>query len=138
MNVFVHYRGKIVQRYFLFALLGLGCLSPTYVHAVESKIWVAQGCGSEPMPPSVDVSTVDKYNASVDAVTHYENTARDYNSCVSRKGVADETAISNDARKKMNFVHAGSSAVQQRISKNFVDLTNALQQGNANLQKMIH
>ena len=47
----------------------------------------------------------------------------------------EETKISNEARNKIAYVHAGSAAVQKRISENFVKLTTALKVGGAKLRK---
>lgn len=91
-----------------------------------SGAWGAPVCGAEPAAPSVDVSSVERYNASVDKVTAYEKAARTYNTCVARAANKEETAISAEAREKIAHIHEGSSAVQKRIAGNFVHLTTAL------------
>lgn len=106
-------------------------------HAAE-RGWVPSTCGAEPDAPAVDASSVEKYNASVDKVSAYEKAARTYNACVSKTAVKEETAISNEARDKIAHIHEGSSAVQQRISANFTQLTSALKAGGAKLQKAAH
>ena len=98
--------------------------------------WVAVGCGEEPKPPKIDVSTVQHYNMSVDKVSAYEKAARIYNECVSKAAMKEETKISNEARSKITYVHDGSAAVQKRISDNFVKLTTALKVGGAKLRKI--
>ena len=98
--------------------------------------WVAVGCGEEPKPPKIDVSTVQHYNMSVDKVSAYEKAARIYNECVSKAAMKEETKISNEARSKITYVHDGSAAVQKRISENFVKLTAALKVGGAKLRKI--
>lgn len=97
--------------------------------------WAAVGCGEEPKVPKIDVSTVQHYNISVDKVSAYEKAARVYNVCVSKAAMKEETKISNEARNKIAYVHAGSAAVQKRISENFVKLTTALKVGGAKLRK---
>lgn len=107
------------------------------VHAAE-RSWLPASCGTEPAAPVVDVSSVEKYNASVDKVSAYEKAARTYNACVSKTAVKEETAISNEAREKIAYIHEGSTAVQQRIGANFTQLTTALKAGGAKLQKAAH
>ncbi|WP_026396428.1 hypothetical protein [Acetobacter nitrogenifigens] len=85
--------------------------------------WTASGCGSEPSAPSVDGSSVDRYNASIDRVSAYEKAARTYNSCVSKQANHDETVVSNEARDKIAHIHEGSVAVQKRIAANFTKMT---------------
>lgn len=103
-------------------------------HAAE-RGWSAAGCGDEPSAPAVDVSTVQRYNASVDQVSAYEKAARTYNACVTRAAVKEETAISDEARQKIAYVHDSSAAIQSRIASNFTRLTTALKAGGAKLQK---
>jgi hypothetical protein len=88
-------------------------------------------CGHEPVAPPVDSTTAARYNASVDAVTAYEAAARTYNGCVANAASHEENAISADARTRMDAVHAGSVAVQQRIAGNFTRLTAQLKAGAA-------
>ena len=107
------------------------------VHAAE-RSWLPASCGTEPAAPVVDVSSVEKYNASVDKVSAYEKAARTYNACVSKTAVKEETAISNEAREKIAYIHEGSAAVQQRIGASFTQLTTALKVGGAKLQKAAH
>ncbi len=114
------------------------CSSVTMPAQAADKMWTASACGAEPVAPSVEVSSVDKYNASVDKVSAYEKAARTYNSCVAKAAVKEETAISNEAREKIAHIHEGSSTVQKRIAGNFSKLTTALKAGGAKLQKAEH
>ncbi|MGV4876165.1 hypothetical protein [Acetobacter indonesiensis] len=93
--------------------------------------WSAAACGAEPTMPSLDVSSVEHYNASVDKATTYEKAARAYNSCVAKTANKEETAISNDAREKIAHIHEGSAAVQKHIAANFTRMTAALKAGSA-------
>lgn len=91
--------------------------------------WSAPQCGREPVAPQIDTSTVQRYNASVDQVTAYDQAARSYNACVSRQATAEQTTISNDARARIDAIQAGSSGVQKRIAGNFAALAEALRRG---------
>ncbi|QEO18014.1 hypothetical protein [Acetobacter vaccinii] len=110
----------------------LGVATPAHAAAHG---WTAAACGEEPAAPTVDVSTIEHYNISVDKVSAYEKAARAYNSCVAKTAVKEETIISNDARDKIAYVHEGSTTVQKRIAGNFSRLTTALKAGGAKLQK---
>ncbi|WP_419729169.1 hypothetical protein [Lichenicola sp.] len=96
--------------------------------------WSPAGCGREPAAPSVDTATVDRYNASVDHVTAYEKEARAYNACVSKAAVAEQTAISNEARTRIDAIQSVSSSVQKRIAGNFTALTTALRDAGPKLR----
>lgn len=96
--------------------------------------WSPGNCGREPAAPVVDASTVDRYNSSVDQVTAYEKAARSYNACVSKEATAEQTAISNTARSRIDQVQAISSGVQKRIAANFTSLTTALRNASPKLQ----
>lgn len=93
--------------------------------------WTAAACGAEPTMPSLDVSSVEHYNASVDKATTYEKAARAYNSCVAKTANKEETAISNEAREKIAHIHEGSAAVQKHIAANFTRMTAVLKAGSA-------
>ncbi len=129
----------MVRKGFLLASIGglLAVVVCAPAHAAE-RSWLPASCGTEPTAPAVDVSSVEKYNASVDKVSAYEKAARTYNACVSKTALKDETAISNEAREKIAYIHEGSTAVQQRIGANFTQLTTALKAGGAKLQKAAH
>ncbi len=101
---------------------------------VRAAAWSAPQCGREPAAPAVDTSTVDRYNASVDRVTIYERQARAYNACVSKTASAQQTAISNDARARIDAIQAVRGDVQKRIATNFTSLTAALRAGAPRLQ----
>lgn len=96
--------------------------------------WSPGNCGREPAAPVVDTSTIDRYNASVDQVTSYEKAARSYNACVSKEATAEQTAISNAARSRIDSIQAVSAGVQRRIAANFTSLTAALRDASPKLQ----
>ncbi len=129
----------MIQKGFLLASIGglVAVVVCAPAHAAQTR-WTPAACGAEPAAPVVDVSSVEKYNASVDKVSAYEKAARAYNACVSKTALKEETAISNDARDQIAYVHEGSTAVQQRIGANFTQLTTALKAGGARLQKAAH
>jgi hypothetical protein len=102
--------------------------------ATPASGWNAAQCGREPVAPTVDTTTVDRYNASVDRVTTYERAARSYNACVSKAATTEQTAISNDARLRIDAIQQVSGGVQKRIAANFTALTGALRAGGPKLQ----
>lgn len=81
--------------------------------------WSASSCGREPAPPAVDSGSVERYNASIDRVSAYDKSARAYTACVSRQAVAEQNAISNDARLRMASINSVAVSVQRRIADNF-------------------
>lgn len=81
--------------------------------------WSAPNCGREPAPPAVESGSVERYNASIDRVSAYDKAARAYSGCVSKQAVAEQNAISNDARLRMASINAVATSVQKRIAGNF-------------------
>jgi hypothetical protein len=104
------------------------------IPAAEGAAWNPSQCGREPVAPGVDTSTVDRYNASVDRVTLYEKAARTFNACVSKAATIQQTAISNEARTRIDAIQTVSGGVQKRIAGNFASLTTALRAGAPKLQ----
>ena len=98
----------------MLALCGSGIAAPA-----AAAGWSAPNCGHEPAPPVVESGSVDRYNASIDRVSAYDKAARAYSECVSRQAVAEQSAISNDARARMAVINNAANAVQKRIAGNF-------------------
>lgn len=119
----------------LFLAIGFGvaCVAPAWCATAQAASggWSAAECGSEPVMPALDVSSVEHYNASVDKATAYQKAARAFNACVAKAANKQETAISNEARDKIAYVHEGSQAVQKHIAANFTHMTTTLKAGSS-------
>ncbi len=103
--------------------LSLAAVALVLSHAGPALAWSAAGCGVEPSPPAVQGGSVERYNASIDRVGAYDNAARAFSACVGKASLAEQTAISNDARQRMNAVNAVALGVQRRIGSNFTALS---------------
>ncbi len=97
----------------------VACLLAPAGPACSAQGWSPSGCGREPAPPVVSSASVDRYNASIDRVGAYDDAARAYSACVSRQALAEQNAISNEARSRMSAVNAVALTVQKRIAGNF-------------------
>ncbi|WP_428394118.1 hypothetical protein [Lichenicoccus sp.] len=62
---------------------------------------------------------MDHYNASIDRVGAYDTAARAYSACVTREALVEQTAISKQARIRMDAINAVAASVQKRIAGNF-------------------
>ena len=91
--------------------------------------WPPTQCGREPVAPQVDDTTVERYNSSVDRVTLYERQARAFNTCVAKAANVEQTAISDDARNRIDAIQSVSIGLQRRIAANFNALSAALRRG---------
>lgn len=118
-----------------FAICAAASLMLFGASAHAEGLWTAAGCGAEPSAPTLDVSSVDRYNASVDKAASYEKAARTYNACVAKEATRQQTVISNEAKTKMEHIQEGSSAVQKRIATNFSKFTTQLKTAGAKLGK---
>lgn len=127
-------RIRLVLPAMMCGLAACGATVPAIAAGGPGTGWSAAQCGREPAAPVVDTTTVDRYNSSVDRVTAYERAARSYNACVSRAATTEQTAISNDARLRIDAIQAVSGGVQKRIAANFAALTGAFRAGTPKLQ----
>ena len=76
---------------------------------------------------------MDHYNASIDRVGAYDNAARAYSACVTREALAEQTAISKQARARMDAINAVAASVQTRIAGNFSALSAQLRAASTRL-----
>ncbi len=125
---------RIVLPAMMCGLAVCGATVPAAAASGPGAGWNAPQCGREPAAPTIDTSTVDRYNASVDRVAAYEHAARSFNACVSKAATTEQTAISNDARLRIDAIQSVSGGVQKRIAANFAALTGALRAGAPKLQ----
>ena len=109
------------------------CVDLAATRAAAAAGWSAANCGREPLAPAVDSGSVERYNASIDKVGAYDRAARAYSECVSRQAVAEQGAISNDARARMAVINNAAGAVQRRIAGNFAALSAQLRAGGQKL-----
>ncbi len=127
-------RVRIVLPAMMCGLVVCHAMLPATAAATPGSGWTAASCGREPAAPVVDTTTIDRYNASVDRVAAYERMARSYNACVSKAATTEQTAISNEARTRIDAIQSVSGGVQKRIAANFAALTGALRAGAPKLQ----
>jgi len=67
---------------------------------VTNGVWAPTGCGAEPKPPTIDVSSADAFNKSLDANDTWENAWNKYYDCAQKEVAADNKATA-DAYKTM-------------------------------------
>ncbi|MBB2167521.1 hypothetical protein HLH36_03980 [Gluconacetobacter aggeris] len=127
--------GAMISGRFLACAAALSLTGGVTVARAAEVTWSAPACGKEPAAPTVDSSSVARYNASVDAATAYEKAARAYNACVAGAAARDENTISAQAKARIDQVHQASVAVQQRIAGHFTRLTADLKAGAARFSR---
>lgn len=77
-------------------ILALSCAS-AQAGTVSAGQWAPTGCGAKPVAPTLDLSSADAYNKSVDGVNAYRQAIRPYLDCLVKEANADIGIISKSA-----------------------------------------
>ena len=90
----------------IYALLAglLLAISDSGAGTLADGKWTPTGCGPEPQPVGVDLSTASAFNQSIQAAKDWQQQANAYAACLVGEGNADNAAIAksvNDAQQKI-------------------------------------
>jgi len=88
-----------LKRCSIFHLFVFSLLAITNAHAgsISNSLWTPTGCGSVPIEPKVESSSLDAYNRSVEAVNHYRKSIRTYQDCLIQEANGDIKIITKSA-----------------------------------------
>lgn len=111
------------------AVAGLSMISGYSAYAQGGNA----GCGNEPKVPSINVSNVANYNASVEAYTRYNNAVRTYYACVAKQARARQVAISQKAKEDMDVVQKSSAEIRAHLTTNLNRIQAELKAGGQKL-----
>lgn len=96
------------------AIMGLGM---GWGHSTFAQDWAAS-CGNEPKAPSINVSNISNYNASVDRLRNYDKAVRPYYACIVKQARAKQLFINQKAKNEMEVVHKSMAEINTRITNN--------------------
>lgn len=68
--------------------------------------WTPSGCGTKPVPPVIDSSSVDNYNRSIKTINDWQKRTQDYQSCFIKEANADNAAIARAANMEQTKLKA--------------------------------
>lgn len=90
-------------------------------------------CGSEPKVPSINVSNVSNYNASVDHLNNYNKAVRTYYACIVKQARAKQLAISQKAKSEMEAIQKTTTEINTHITSNLTKMRAEIVAGNKKL-----
>jgi hypothetical protein len=113
----------MVNRLFLTAAMMLTAVTGV-AGTIANGAWLPSGCGTEPVVPVIDQSSVDAYNQSVKAINDWQQKATVYNGCLIKEANADNSLIANTAndeqarlRAAIEKIQVETTAAQARLDK---------------------
>lgn len=98
----------------LAVLLSIPC-HPSFAEGGDAPAWAPTGCGAEPERPKLDLKDQTEYNKSVDAVTAYEEKAKDWDTCMMKEANAAMARVSDEAKAKMAAINQSAVRIQNGI-----------------------
>lgn len=101
----------MIKRLFFTAALMLATVSGTAGTIVNGS-WSPNSCGTEPVVPVIDQSSVDAYNQSVKAINDWQQKAHAYNGCLIKEANADNSLIANIANDEQARLRAALEKIQ--------------------------
>ncbi|CAK7192423.1 hypothetical protein COMNV_00620 [Commensalibacter sp. Nvir] len=90
--------------------------------------WMSS-CGQEPKAPTVNTSTINNYNNSIENFNAYNKAIRAYYSCIAKLAHDKQLAISQKAKSDMDFYQKASSDIRTRITATLTKLQNEIKTG---------
>ncbi len=101
----------MINRLFFAATLMFTAVSGS-AGTILNGSWSPGSCGSEPVVPVIDQSSVDAYNQSVKAINDWQQKANAYNGCLIKEANADNAVIANAANDEQARLRAAIEKIQ--------------------------
>lgn len=90
------------QRTFFTALIMGATVSVGTAGTITNGTWSPSACGTEPLVPVIDQSSIDAYNRSVKAINEWQQKANSYNTCLINEANADNALIAKTANEEQS------------------------------------
>ena len=101
----------MIKRLFFIVIMMLTAISST-AGTITNGTWSPSGCGTEPVVPVIDDTSVDAYNQSVKAINDWQQKATIYNDCLINEANADNLLIANFANDEQARLKAAIEKIQ--------------------------
>ncbi|NOT13834.1 MAG: hypothetical protein HOP23_18765 [Methylococcaceae bacterium] len=92
----------MIQRIFFTAVIMVATVSVGTAGIITNGTWSPSGCGTEPVVPVIEQSSVDAYNQSVKAINEWQQKANTYNTCLINEANADNALIAKMANEEQS------------------------------------
>ncbi len=102
----------MIQRIFFTAAIMLATVSAGTAGTITNGKWSPSGCGTEPVVPVIEQSSVDAYNKSVKAINEWQQKANTYNTCLINEANADNALIAKTANEEQSRLRAAIEKIK--------------------------
>lgn len=92
----------MIQRTFITAVIMVATISVGTAGTITNGAWSPSDCGTEPVVPVIEQSSVDAYNQSVKAINEWQQKANAYNTCLINEANADNARIAKVANEEQS------------------------------------
>lgn len=102
----------MIQRTFFTAVIMAATVSVGTAGTITNGTWAPTGCGTEPVVPVIEQSSVDAYNQSVKAINEWQQKANAYNTCLINEANADNAHIAKVANEEQSRLRAAIEKIK--------------------------
>jgi hypothetical protein len=83
--------------------------------ALKDGIWLPSNCGIRPIPPVIDTTSLDNYNASVTAVNEWQKTVKDFDTCLVKEANTDAALVSDTAKSEQATLKQIAEEIKNKL-----------------------
>jgi len=91
----------MIQSIFFTAVIMVATISVGTAGIITNGAWSPSGCGTEPVVPVIEQSSVDAYNKSVKAINEWQQKANTYNTCLINEANALIAKVANEEQSRL-------------------------------------
>lgn len=102
----------MIQRTFITVVIMVATVSVGTSGIITNGTWSPSGCGTEPVVPVIEQSSVDAYNQSVKAINEWQQKANTYNTCLINEANADNAIIAKMANEEQSRLRAAIEKIK--------------------------
>ena len=100
------------QKTFFTAVIIVASVSAGTAGTITNGTWAPRDCGTEPVVPVIEQSSVDAYNKSVKAINEWQQKANTYNTCLINEANADNALIAKTANEEQSRLRAAIEKIK--------------------------
>ena len=102
----------MIQRTFFTAVIMVASVSAGTAGTITNGTWAPSACGTEPLVPVIEQSSVDAYNKSIKAINEWQQKANAYNTCLINEANADNAIIAKTANEEQSRLRAAIEKIK--------------------------
>ena len=102
----------MIQKILFTAAIMLATITAGTAGTITDGAWSPSGCGTEPMAPVIEQSSVDAYNKSVKVINEWQKKASTYNTCLINEANTDNALIAKTANEEQSRFRAAVEKIK--------------------------